>query len=134
MFTTKILLASSFIGLHIEGGALFMFPMLLLLIVNVGIIIYSFVATVQGKSFNSMWIETIKRIGILAAAWGTWSTLIGLLFAFDALESSPNPVPFPVICGGLKVALLTVLYGLVIFCISYLAYIILKIMRRKLAA
>lgn len=109
-----------------------MFPLLFLLLINSGIIIYAFIVTLQGKPLNAVWIETIRRIATLAAAWGAWSTLIGLLFAFSALETSPEPVPFPVICGGLKVALLTVLYGLIIFCVSYVAYIILKIMGRKL--
>jgi MotA/TolQ/ExbB proton channel family len=128
---TSTILLSSFIGLHIEGGVPFMFPLLILLVINIGIIIYVLIATLQAKQINSVWIESIRRIATLAAAWGAWSTLIGLLFAFSALETSPEPVPFPVICGGLKVALLTVLYGLIIFCVSYVAYIVLKIMGRK---
>ncbi len=123
--------AITFYNLHMEGGMSFMIPLTLLFVANIGIFIYILLSMFQKKSFNPIWLEAIKQIGGLAAAWGTWSTLIGLLYAFDAIEGSPEVIPFPVICGGMKVALLTVLYGLFIFCVSLLAYIILKLIKRN---
>ena len=121
------MLVISFYNLHIEGGMPFMFPLSLLFVINIGIFIYVLLAIIQKKQFNTKWLEAIKQIGGLAAAWGTWSTIFGLFQAFDAIEASPDVIPFPVICGGLKVASLTVLYGLIIFCLSLLSYIILKL-------
>ena len=86
---------------------------------------------IQKKQFNPKWLEAIKQLGGLAAAFGTWGTLMGLLFAFDALEAMEVMIPLQVIMGGLKVALITVLYGLIIFCLSLLAYIILKLVSRN---
>ena len=125
------MLAISFYSLHIEGGPPFMFPLLLLLIINIGIFIYVLIAMIQKKQFNPKWLEAIKQIGGLAAAYGTFGTLIGLFFAFDALEALEVMIPLQVIMGGLKVALITVLYGLIIFCLSLLAYIILKLVSRN---
>ncbi len=121
------MLASSFYSLHIEGGPPYMFPLSFLLIVNICIFIYVVVAVIQKKELNSKWLEAIKQIGGLAAAWGTFSTIIGLFYAFDALEASQEIIPFQVIMGGLKVAVITVLWGLIIYCLSLLAYIILKL-------
>ena len=125
------MLAITFYNLHIEGGPYFMFPLSLLFLINIIIFIYVLIAVIQKKHFNAIWLESIKQIGGLAAAWGTWSTIYGLFQAFDAIEASTDVIPFPVICGGLKVASLTVLYGLIIFCLSLISYIILKLANRN---
>ncbi len=127
------MLASSLIDLHIEGGILFTFPLLLMLITNVCIIIYLLFTRIQKKQFNSKWLEAIKQIGGLAVAWGTWSTIYGLLQIFKAIESASETIPQEVIAGGLQVALITILYGILIFCISLLIYIILKLSYHKQA-
>ena len=125
------MIAISFYSLHIEGGPPYMFPLLLLFVLNIGIFIYILITMIQKKPFNPKWLEAIKQIGGLAAAYGTFGTLIGLFFAFDALEALEVMIPLQVIMGGLKVALVTVLYGLIIFCLSLLAYIILKLVSRN---
>lgn len=125
------MIAISFYSLHIEGGPPYMFPLLLLFVLNIGIFIYILITMIQKKPFNPKWLEAIKQIGGLAAAYGTFGTLIGLFFAFDALEALEVMIPLQVIMGGLKVALVTVLYGLIIFCLSLLAYIVLKLVSRN---
>ncbi len=125
------MLGITFYNLHIEGGPFYMFPLSFLFLINICIFIYVLLAVIQRKPFNMKWLEAIKQIGGLAAAYGTWSTIYGLFMAFDALESSKDIIPFQVIMGGLKVAVITVLWGLVIFCLSLLAYIILKLTSQK---
>jgi biopolymer transport protein ExbB/TolQ len=122
----KTMLASSLIDLHFEGGAVFMFPLAILL-TNIGLILYSIFALIQKKVLPTKYLEAIKLIGILAAVFGSLGTMIGLMAAFDALEGMKEMLPFQVIMGGMKVAVLTVVYGLFIFCLSMLAYIILKL-------
>jgi hypothetical protein len=124
-FTT--MLAISFYNLHIEGGIFFTFPLFLMLATNFSILIYLVIAQVQKKQFNTKWLEAVKQIGGLAAAWGVLSTIIGLFNAFDALEAMNEMVAPQIIMGGLKVAVITVIYGLSIFCVSMFAYIILKL-------
>ena len=125
------MLAITFYNLHIEGGPPYMFPLLLLLVFNIAIFIYILITLIQKRHFNPKWLEALKQIGGLAAAYGTFGTLIGLFFAFNALEAMEVMIPLQVIMGGLKVALITVLYGLTIFCLSLLAYIILKLVSRN---
>ena len=126
------MIASSFLSLHYEGGAPFMFPLLLLLVLNIGIFIYILMAMIQKKQFNPKWLEAIKQIGGLAAAYGAFGTLMGLFFAFDALEAMKEMIPFQVIMGGMKVAVINVIYGLFILCLSMLAYIILKLSSKNI--
>ena len=76
---------------------------------------------------NPKWMEAIKHVGGFAAAVGTFGTLMGLFMAFNALEHSEQVIPFQVIMGGLKVALINVLYGLIVFLISMVCYIVLKL-------
>jgi hypothetical protein len=123
----KTMLASSFIDLHVEGGIQFMFPLALMLITNIGLIIYSIFTLIQKKAMATKYLEAIKLIGVLAAVFGSLGTIVGLFAAFDALESIKEMLPFQVIMGGMKVAVITVIYGLAIFCLSMLAYIILKL-------
>jgi MotA/TolQ/ExbB proton channel family len=123
----KSMLAISFIDLHIEGGLYFMLPLTILLLSNLSIILYSIFAVMQKKIIAPKWLEAIKQIGVLAAVFGAFGTIVGLFAAFDALESIKEMLPFQVIMGGMKVAVITVIYGLSILCLSMLAYIILKL-------
>jgi biopolymer transport protein ExbB/TolQ len=108
-----------------------MTPITLMFIVNVFLIIVVSFKLLQKKEFNPHLLESIKKVGGLAAAWGTFSTLVGLFMAFDALETSTDVIPFQVIMGGLKVALISMIYGLIIYCLSLLAYILLKFVGAK---
>lgn len=108
-----------------------MHPITLLLLINIGIVVYVSIALIQKKEFNSKWLDALKQFSALAAVWGTLSTLIGLFSAFSALEESPEVLPFQVIMGGLKVAVITIMYGLIVFCISMLAYIILRLANKS---
>jgi biopolymer transport protein ExbB/TolQ len=128
------MLAFSLIDLHFAGGIEYMFPLFLMLVANFCIIVYLLLARSQKKQFNNKWLEAIKQIGGLAAVWGVFGTIIGLFQAFDSLEAMKEILPFQVIMGGLKVAVITAIYGLSIYCISLLVYILLKLTNKNLAA
>lgn len=120
-------------NIHVEGGIQYMAPLSLLLLINLGIIVASSISAATKKQISPVWLETIKQIGGLAFVWGTFSTLIGFYAAFDDLSKMTETLPFNVIMGGLKVALITVVYGAIICTISLLAYVGLKIINRKYA-
>lgn len=116
--------------LNRQGGMPFMVPLNLILVINMGLILYVIVAFVAEKTVDSRVLGSIKQIGGLAAAWGVWSTIIGLFFAFDAIEASQEVIPFRVISGGLKIAIITVLYGVIIYCHALVAYIGLNLLKK----
>jgi hypothetical protein len=123
----KPMLASFLYDFHMTGGPPFMFPLALLFLTNIGLILFSTFTLIQKKVLPTKYLEAIKLIGILAAVFGSLGTMVGLMEAFDALEGMKEMLPFQVIMGGMKVAIITVIYGLFIFCVSMLAYIILKL-------
>ncbi len=123
--------SASFSELYVWGGVPFMTPMTLMIMANICIVIFISFRLIQKKELHGRWLEAIKQIGGLAAAWGTLSTIVGLFAAFDALENSPEVIPFNVIMGGMKVAVITIIYGLLIYCLSMLSYIVLKLASGK---
>lgn len=123
--------AFSIAQFHQDGGTVFMYPLSTLLLLNFGIIIYQVTRIVQKKSLVAQQIEIVKQVGLLAAAFGTLCTILGLFEAFGALSRGNQVWPFQVIMGGMKVALITALYGLLIYCISLFAYILLQLTSTK---
>lgn len=67
----------------------------------------------------------VKEIGIGALVYAIFGTLMGLLQIFDAFQRFPD-FGFGVICGGLKVALISILYGLIVYFISLVIRVIQK--------
>jgi len=118
---------SNLIDTYIAGGPSYMHPITMLLLFNLVVISYIIARRLKKNSIDGKWIEAVKHVGGLAIAFGTFGTLWGLFLAFDALEASKEIIPFPVIMGGLKVALINILYGLIVFFISMLAYVALKL-------
>jgi biopolymer transport protein ExbB/TolQ len=114
--------------IYVAGGTMFMHPLSLIFIINLGLIIFVVITRLQQKNVNKNILEAIRQLGGLALAWGVFSTVVGLFFAFDALEGMKETLPLNVIMGGLKVALITIIYGLIIFMISLISFIGLKSM------
>jgi drug/metabolite transporter (DMT)-like permease len=118
---------SSLIDTYIAGGVEYMHPLTLLFLCNLGILGYFIFLRTKGRVRPIKWIEAIKHISGVALAFGTFGTLVGFFQAFNALEHMDTVLPFQVIMGGLKVALINILYGLIVFFISMVIYIILKL-------
>ncbi len=121
------MLTSTFFELHYEGGIIFMTPLSILLLANILIVGYILSSLLKKRQYHQNWLEAIKQIGGLAAVWGVFGTILGLFQAFDALEAMKEMISFQMLMGGLKVAVITALYGLSIFCVSMLVYIIVKL-------
>ena len=117
----------SLLEYHIMGGTEYMTPITLTVITNLVLIGLSIKEWLQKKSISPKLLDGMKQVGGLALALGTFGTITGFFQAFDALEKSKDIIPFQVIMGGLKVALITVIYGLIVFCISMIAFISLKL-------
>jgi hypothetical protein len=109
--------------IYVSGGLMFMHMLSLILLINLSLILFVLISRLQKKPVKENVLETIRQLGGLALAWGVFSTVIGLFFAFDDLAGMKETLPLYVIMGGLKVALITILYGLIIFMISILSFI-----------
>ncbi len=72
-------------------------------------------------------LSYLKSLGLFAFIAGILGQLIGLYSAFTAIEKAMDISP-AILAGGLKVSMITVIYGTVIFLLSYLFWFILDYM------
>lgn len=117
--------------MHIEGGMNYMVPLTILFLFNLGIVVFLLFATFTKKKVSSFWLEMVRQVGGLALVWGVLSTIVGFYQAFDDLSKMDETVPFAMIMGGLRVALITANYGMIIFVISLTLYLGLRIMNKS---
>lgn len=100
------------------GGILFMS----ILTIEFTIVIFMFARAMLQNGKNE---STIKSIGLLAAITGILGQLIGLFSAFEAIQQMGSVSP-AMLAGGLKVSMITTIYGIIIYSISIILSLIVK--------
>lgn len=123
------LIGTTLINRFMEGGALFMSLILVCLLISVYFIVKS---VLNIKTNNDVSVNMLKHIndsGMLAMVLGFLGAFLGLISAFDILEATGQAAPH-IIAGGIKVALLSPLFGLFTFAISRLAILFLRIIQK----
>ena len=70
--------------------------------------------------------ELVKSLGILAFIIGLLSAILGLYSAFNVIEKVGNVAP-SILAGGMKVAFINLIYGLIIFVVSLVLDIVKKL-------
>lgn len=118
---------SQFIDRLNEGGPLFMYPILLVIIAIIALLI---IALLGKRGLRSM-SEVIGHLSLFAMMWGFLGSTIGLISAFDAIEGSGG-ISQPLMAAGLKVALLCTLFGLFAFVVGRLCMLSLVIKAQKM--
>lgn len=113
------------INLLNDGGPTFTYPTFLLLIITIILLVKVFTkGDVDGNTK-----KLIIHIGLFALVWGFLGQLIGLIGAFDAIEAAGDIAP-SILAGGLKVALLSPTFGMVVFLVGRLGIIILTALKK----
>tara|TARA_B100001741_G_C16251913_1_gene458885 strand:- start:113 stop:502 length:390 start_codon:yes stop_codon:yes gene_type:complete len=113
----------------LEGGALFMSLILICLLMSIFFTVKSILKIKTDKEVSKKILKHISDSGTLGLALGVMGAFLGLISAFDVLEASGAAEP-AIIAGGLKVALLSPLFGLFTFSVSKLAILILRIIQK----
>lgn len=114
----KLLIGNPFIARLNEGGPLFMYTTLILLFVIIALLVRAFTK----RSENEKTIKLISSISLFVLVWGFLGQMIGLITAFDQIEAMGDVAP-SVLAGGIKVAILSPLFGMVVFLIARLGII-----------
>ncbi len=109
-----------------DGGPTFMIPLILLMIV----IITLFIVGLTCKLTLTKSSKLIGHVSLFALVWGFLGSTIGLITAFDAIDAK-GAIAQPMMAGGLKIALLTTLFGLVAFLIGRFTMIVLAIKNKE---
>ena len=114
-----------FANLLNEGGPMFMYTNLILLIVCIILIIRAFLKDeLKEKS-----VQLVKHISLFGLVWGFLGLFIGLIGAFDSIEMATD-VSSGVLASGLKIGLLAPSFGMVVFLIARVGIIALA-MKKK---
>jgi len=108
-----------------EGGPLFMYTLLLLLIVSIILFVQGLIKTEKLEKNQKL----LSSIGLFALVFGFFGQIIGLISAFDAIESYGNVSP-NIIAGGLKISFLTTGFGSFVFLTARLGIIIFTFIKK----
>jgi biopolymer transport protein ExbB/TolQ len=116
------------------GGPLFMGILTFLLVVLLAVSTYFFISIASGKSgekenFRHR-LTYIKGVGLFTMITGILGQLIGLLEAFKAIEAAGDVSP-ALLAGGLKVSMITTLYGIFIYLLSIIIWFLLDLWYHK---
>ncbi len=114
-------------NLFYEGGPLFMGILTVILILMAAWAIYHFLPVLLKKEINvsktRLRLKHIKTIGTFGLVTGILGQFVGLTAAFDAIQQAGNVAP-AILMGGLKVTMITPIYGILIFLISLILWFI----------
>lgn len=109
-----------------DGGPFFTYPMVIMLVV----ILILFVRGLSKKGNNEKTVSLLISFGWFAVAWAFLGHTFGLITAFDSIGAHGELAP-QYVADGLKIALLNLLMGAVLFLIARLSIIILVSVQRK---
>ena len=121
--------------LFFMGGALFMSVLSILLIIMTAWSTYFFIKAYRSKPIKDIdaalrKVNYAKIIGLLALITGIFGQLIGLHQAFSAIQTAGDISP-SLVFGGIKVSMITTLYGISIYILSLLLSFIFNIIIEK---
>ena len=123
------LIGTTLFNRFMEGGALFMSLVLICLLISFYFTVKSVFNIKTNIEISRKMLKHIKDSGSLGLALGVMGSFIGLITAFDVIEATGGAEP-TILSGGLKVALLSTLFGLFTFSVSKLAILILRIVQK----
>ncbi|MFK2820903.1 MotA/TolQ/ExbB proton channel family protein [Flavobacteriaceae sp. LMIT009] len=123
---TQALLSNPFVDRFIEGGPFFMSIILLCLILIFYFIAKGFLSkdNVEKTKKN---IALIADVSLLGLVIGFFSSIIGLITAFDSLEAINGMANSGVFAAGLKVSFLSTVFGTLVFIIGRIGILILRL-------
>lgn len=112
-----------------DGGPLITYTILLLILVILVLFVWSLLDNDKTPRLKSL----IASLGWFALAWGYLGRTFGLIMAFDKIAAAGEIAP-SLMAGGLKMALIGPLAGLIAFLIARIAIIVFILRDRKTVA
>nr|WP_321225673.1 MotA/TolQ/ExbB proton channel family protein [uncultured Psychroserpens sp.] len=114
-------------NLFMEGGPVFMTLILLCLLASLFFIINGFIKIKSSISSATKMLSLAIDASLLGLVMGFLGSVLGLISAFDTIESMGNPNP-EVFSAGLKISLLTATFGLFTFIVARIGIMALRLL------
>ncbi|AUC81228.1 MotA/TolQ/ExbB proton channel family protein [Lacinutrix sp. Bg11-31] len=119
--SSKFLVINPFV----EGGPVFMSLILICLLLSIFFIIKGFLSLKANEAVSIKMIKLTVDSSLLGLVLGFLGSVIGLITAFDSIQSMGNVDP-NIFAGGLKVSLLTATFGLFSFVVARVGILVLR--------
>ena len=120
--------------LFIMGGTLFMGILTVLLVIILATSVFFALSIGAGKASGKKnfthKLGYLKSLGLFTMITGILGQLIGLMMAFTAIEAAMDISP-AIMAGGLKVSMITTLYGILINLLAILIWFLLDLWHHK---
>ncbi|MCB4808247.1 MotA/TolQ/ExbB proton channel family protein [Tamlana sp. 62-3] len=118
-----------FVDRFIEGGPLFMSFILICLLLATTFLIIGFFHLKKDVAKSKKMNNLASEASILGLVFGFLGSTIGMITAFDTIESMGD-ISAGMMAAGLKVSFLTTVFGLVTFILPRIGIIILKCLQK----
>jgi mannose/fructose/N-acetylgalactosamine-specific phosphotransferase system component IID len=109
-----------------DGGPIFTYTIMILLLVILVMIVRAFLQNDNSKKTRAI----IASMAWFALAWGYLGRTFGLIMAFDNIAAAGEITPQHM-AGGLKMALVGPLCGLVAFLVARLGIVLLQLKAKR---
>ena len=119
-----------FLDRFIEGGPLFMTLILICFLLALFFIVIGFLNLKKNANTAKKMIRLASEVSILGLVIGFLGSIIGMITAFDAIESIGD-VSTGVMAAGLKVSFLTTIFGVITFIFPRIGIIIFKALQKN---
>jgi hypothetical protein len=130
-FSNTILLFSNpFVDRFMEGGPLFMSLILICFLLSFFFLAMAFLSLKKDLNKSIKMTKLASEISVLGLVIGFLGSIIGLIGAFDSIESF-GKVSAEVLAAGLKVSLLTLVFGSITFILPRIGIILLKTLQKE---
>lgn len=116
----KLNIMNGLIGKMNDGGPVFTYTILIVFIVIIGFFVRGLI--VKGDNYKT--IALVKSLSWFAVAWGFLGRTFGLIMIFDKVQAAGDIAP-SVMADGLKVALVSPLFGILVFALARLGILVL---------
>ncbi|MFI1773263.1 MotA/TolQ/ExbB proton channel family protein [Thalassobellus citreus] len=122
----KLLMVSSpLVDRFNEGGTFFMSLILICFLLSIFFLIKGFISIKKNGETSKKMIQLVVDSSLLGLTLGFLGSVIGLITAFDSVEAMGDADP-SIFAGGLKVSLLTAVFGLFTFVIARIGILALR--------
>jgi hypothetical protein len=125
MNVLSVISLNVFVNRFMEGGPLFMSFILICLLLALFFVVMGFVNLKKDPAKSKKMTGLASDASILGLVFGFLGSIIGMITAFDAIESMGD-ISASMMAGGLKVSFLTTVFGAVTFILPRIGIIILK--------
>ena len=126
----SVITSNPFVDRFMEGGPLFMSFILICLLLALYFVAMGFVNLKKDAVKSKKMTSLASDASVLGLVFGFLGSIIGMITAFDAIESM-GEISDGMLAGGLKVSFLTTVFGAITFILPRIGIIILKALQKS---